>query len=502
MLREFSKRRVIAFFLLDWLGTLGMLFLAAFLRSELGHLPQPLIVLAEQLNISVGWIPQEAGAESTLFPPVFILVALIWPLFFNLFHVYDGRHNPNLRSELFNVFLGICVSTVILAGVLYLTYRETSRVLFLLFFVLDSTLLLSSRIVMWLFRKTKNGERARKGHRVLVVGVGPVGRDAVAQLKEYAWSDIEIVGYVDDDAEKQGQDFEGLPVLGPLTDVSKIVQNHEINAAVIALPLRAHERLIGICRTLQELGVQVNVIPDLFALTFPGASLDGFGGIPVIHLGKRGIYGWTRFFKRLFDVLAASLGVVVLSPFLLLIAVAIKLDSPGPVFFKQTRIGEHGRPFEFLKFRSMRTDVDSEAHKAYVQDLIQQNTSLEEAQANGQKSLKMVEDPRITRVGRLIRKTSIDELPQLFNVLRGDMSLVGPRPPLPYEVEVYKDWHRQRFDAPPGITGWWQVKGRNRVSFDEMIRMDLYYIEHVSIWLDLKILWLTPRAVITGEGAG
>jgi lipopolysaccharide/colanic/teichoic acid biosynthesis glycosyltransferase len=150
----------------------------------------------------------------------------------------------------------------------------------------------------------------------------------------------------------------------------------------------------------------------------------------------------------------------------------------------------------------MRADSDESAHKAHVQRLIELNLSPEELAADGQSSLKMERDPRITRVGAFIRKTSIDELPQLFNVLRGDMSLVGPRPALPYEAELYQEWHKRRFEALPGMTGWWQVKGRNRVSFDEMVRMDLHYIDHTSVWLDLRLLLQTPWAVISGKGAG
>jgi exopolysaccharide biosynthesis polyprenyl glycosylphosphotransferase len=259
---------------------------------------------------------------------------------------------------------------------------------------------------------------------------------------------------------------------------------------------------VGVCGTLQKLAVHVHVIPDLFALSFPSASLEGFGGIPVINLGRPGIVGWRRVFKRMFDAAAASLALLLVSPVLLVVAILIKLDSPGSVIFKQKRIGENGQPFSMLKFRSMRVDADPGVHKAYIKRLIEQNVSPEQLSSSGQRSLKMETDPRITRLGRIIRKTSIDELPQLFNVLRGEMSLVGPRPPLPYEMELYEEWHKRRLEVPPGITGWWQVKGRNRVSFDEMVRMDIYYIEHTSFWFDLKILFLTPQAVFSGKGAG
>ena len=227
--------------------------------------------------------------------------------------------------------------------------------------------------------------------------------------------------------------------------------------------------------------------------------MDGFGGIPVIDLGQASIQGARRLAKRTFDTLAVTIGLILLSPLLLIVAIIIKLDSPGPVFYWQSRVGENGRLFTMLKFRSMKSGNDANEHKQHIARLIKENLSVDTL---GKKSLKLENDPRITRVGKLIRKTSIDELPQLFNVLRGEMSLVGPRPPIPYEVELYQNWHKRRLEAIPGITGIWQIKGRNRVSFDEMVRMDIEYIETQSFWLDMKILFQTPIAVIAGIGAG
>jgi len=505
MLRQFSTKRIIGFFLLDWLGTLAMLYLAVLLRARVGYLPPWLLTLIQRLEIPEGghWVDWTTISPGEIMSPyVFILVALIWPFFLLLFSVYDGQRQQTLKAELLNVFLVICVSTMTFAGGLYFTYRETPRVMVPIFFVLDVALLLGSRVVWWTYRRIQTGRRAGDRRPVIVVGAGEVGRRAVEQLREYAWADLEIIGYVDDDIEKQGQRFAALPVLGPLEQLPYIVKAHHIQDAVVALPLRAHEQLVKTCRMLQAMSVHVHVIPDLFALSFPSAALEGFGGIPVIDLGQPGIHGWQRFSKRAFDALAASIGLLFLSPLLGIVAILIKLDSPGPVFYKQKRIGENGQPFGMIKFRSMCANADPEVHKAYVQRLIKENTNVEDIHQSGQASLKMEHDPRITRVGRIIRKLSIDELPQLLNVLHGEMSLVGPRPPLPYEVELYEEWHKHRLDVPPGITGWWQVKGRNRVSFDEMMRMDLYYVEHRSFWMDLKILLLTPRAALSGRGAG
>ena len=209
-----------------------------------------------------------------------------------------------------------------------------------------------------------------------------------------------------------------------------------------------------------------------------------------------------RAMKRGMDILGSLLLLALFSPVFFAIAVAIKLTSRGPILFRQRRIGEHGTAFTFLKFRSMYVNNDASQHKEYVRKLIAGQAAKQPANGAGEGIFKLTNDPRITPVGNLLRRTSLDELPQFFNVLRGDMSLVGPRPPVPYEVEAYATWHRRRLlEAKPGITGLWQVEGRSRVGFDDMVRLDLRYARHSSPWLDLKILLQTPKAVIAGNGA-
>jgi exopolysaccharide biosynthesis polyprenyl glycosylphosphotransferase len=204
--------------------------------------------------------------------------------------------------------------------------------------------------------------------------------------------------------------------------------------------------------------------------------------------------------KRAMDLLASSLALLFLSWLLFAIVLLIKATSKGPALFRQTRIGEHGKPFTFLKFRSMYVDNDATIHKEYVARLIAGKTD-SPAQATPE-VFKITNDPRVTPIGRILRKTSLDELPQLINVLKGQMSLIGPRPPVPYEFERYDLWHRRRvLEVKPGITGLWQVRGRSRTSFDEMVRLDLHYTRNWSLWLDFKILLDTPRAVFSGDGA-
>jgi lipopolysaccharide/colanic/teichoic acid biosynthesis glycosyltransferase len=220
-------------------------------------------------------------------------------------------------------------------------------------------------------------------------------------------------------------------------------------------------------------------------------------------LNERDVSNWaSRGIKRMMDITGSLVLLVLFSPVFFLIAAAIKLTSRGPVLFRQQRIGEHGTPFTFLKFRSMYANNDSSQHKEYVRQLIAGEADKHPTNGSAEGVFKLTNDPRITRVGGFLRRTSLDELPQFLNVLSGEMSLVGPRPPVPYEVEAYATWHRRRLlEAKPGITGLWQVQGRSRVGFDEMVRLDLRYARQSSPWLDVKILLQTPKAVIAGDGA-
>lgn len=206
--------------------------------------------------------------------------------------------------------------------------------------------------------------------------------------------------------------------------------------------------------------------------------------------------------KRGMDIVGSLLALIVFSPLFLLITIAIKASSSGPVFFRQQRIGRYGEPFVFIKFRSMHRENDIAVHKEWFQKFVSGQAERHPTNGNGHGSYKLTNDPRVTRVGKLLRRTSLDELPQFINVLKGEMSLVGPRPPIPYEVEAYQSWHRGRIlEAKPGITGLWQVNGRSRLAFDDMVRLDLRYARGWSLWLDVKILLLTPKAVVLGEGA-
>lgn len=502
MFGRFSRKRVVGLAVGDWLLTIAALALADQLRSHFGLLPGWFAGALMSLEVPFGGFAAPAYAHTSVQIEVYLLATVIWPGCLGVvFKAYDGRTIVNHATEALHVIAAVAFAFVLLAGILYLSYRSTPRVTMLIFGGLDLVFLVGVRFVLWTRQAVRSRPVAQR-RSVVVVGAGAVGRRVVGELTQLAWSNIRLIGFVDDNPNLQASVVSGLPVLGATGDSERVVAAYGVRDAVIALPLTAHDKLVDVSRRLQALGVQVHVVPDLFALSFPGARMEGFGGIPVISLGLPGLHGSRRSTKAFFDLILASLILVAVSPLFALVAALVRMSSPGPVFFRQRRIGEHGREFLMLKFRSMYVNNDSAAHREHMRKLIVEQHGMDAAKQEGSKSLKMENDPRITRIGRWIRKSSIDELPQLINVLRGEMSLVGPRPALPYEVDLYQDWHKQRFNAIPGITGLWQVRGRNRVSFDEMVRMDVDYIERQSFWLDLEILFRTPAAVLQGAGAG
>lgn len=251
---------------------------------------------------------------------------------------------------------------------------------------------------------------------------------------------------------------------------------------------------------LRQIRVTFHLFPEDWGTEDPGGPVKS-----ILQMDwRRGINGQKAALtaKRLIDIAGSIAGFILFAPFILIIAIGIKLTSKGPVLFRQVRLGQYGRRFTFLKFRSMYVDSDHRLHEEYVHRFIKGLPDAEQSTGNAQKLYKLIGDPRITPIGRILRKTSLDEIPQFLNVILGEMSLVGPRPPLIYEVERYDLWHRRRLLAvKPGITGLWQVEGRSRVKFDDMVRLDIRYAKSWSIWLDLKILLQTPRAVILGLGA-
>lgn len=421
------------------------------------------------------------------------VVFVIWTAVFLALEVYSPARALSYVNDVQAVFIATTISILLFAGVAYLFFRELSRLLFAYFFLLDLLLLSAWRGLLRLFYRWRPELGVGHVRRVLIVGAGPVGREIAQSLQAYPWARLELVGFVDDVVAGTSGET-GQPLLGPLSATAEIVRTRHVDEVIIALPLRAHERLIELVMVLQELSVNIRLVPDVLDLVFIRASIEEFAGLPLIGLREPVIDGLDRLVKRLFDLAVGSLVLIFVSPLMLLTALAIKLDSRGPVFYCAQRVGEGGRLFWMIKFRTM--VVGAEEHET---ELVLEKAN---PQAGPPVFAKRPNDPRVTRVGRLLRRTSVDELPQLVNVLVGEMSLVGPRPELPWLVERYQPWQRKRFAVPQGMTGWWQVTGRsNRSEHDLRVEDDLYYIRNYSLLLDLRILFKTIGSVLRGEGA-
>jgi exopolysaccharide biosynthesis polyprenyl glycosylphosphotransferase len=326
--------------------------------------------------------------------------------------------------------------------------------------------------------------------RTLIVGSGLVADRLADRLDRHTEFGLETVGLVDDDVHMidAGQE---LAKLGSLDDLGKVLADQRIDRVIIAFSRASHQQLLSCIRTCRDNRVSVDVVPRLFELLDGAQALTQIGGLPVFSIGAPPLTKTSRIAKRLLDVVVASAILIVLSPILLLIAIAIKIDSRGPVFFRQVRAGRGDTRFKLIKFRSMYKDAE-ERKRAYEQA----------NEAKDDVMFKIRKDPRITRVGGFLRRSSLDEIPQLFNVLTGEMSLVGPRPLILKEAEAAaKNWQARRLDLRPGITGLWQVSGRSDLPFQEMVRFDYQYVSGWSLARDIEILLATIPVVLSGRGA-
>jgi exopolysaccharide biosynthesis polyprenyl glycosylphosphotransferase len=412
------------------------------------------------------------------------MAAIIWPIVLSLTSTYYTRSytSNRLSTELRSLLLGMGLALLVLAGALYFSYRQVPRRQFFYFGIIDFSLLALARLLAHL--------RRRNGHtpRLLIAGAGRIGEEIGRQLQRHS-DNWHLVGFLDDDPTKRDGQVAGAPVLGSLDSLKETIESEDVDEVIFALPLRAHERLMHLVLDLEKLPVEVSVVPDYFNLAFFRTRMDELLDFPVIRLRASAIEGNARIAKRLLD-LAIALPLFVLCLFLLpLVVLIIRIDSPGPALFKQKRVGENCQPIIVWKLRTMVQGADD-----LLPQVIQETP-------DGQIVHKRPDDPRTTRVGRFLRRFSLDELPQLWNVLKGEMSLVGPRPELPWLVECYEGWQRKRFAVPPGITGWWQISGRSDRPMHLHVEDDLYYILNYSIWFDLRILWRTIGVVISGKGA-
>jgi exopolysaccharide biosynthesis polyprenyl glycosylphosphotransferase len=420
---------------------------------------------------------------------VYLFALLAWGSGLILAGAYDPERVLRWFQEAWLVLVASALALLLMAGALYFSYRDMSRLQFGYAWVLALVLLLGFRGMLRLYHRI--ARRARPGwrSRILIAGAGRLGQNlAELVLGQTRWG-LDLVGFLDDDPARQGERVGQAEVLGTLDDLPHIVESHEVEEIWIALPARAHERLNQLVAMVEKLPVRVKIAPDYYSMALVRARAEIIGGIPLIGLREPVIEGIDRAVKRAFDLVIGSASLLLAGLPMAVIALLIRVDTPGPVLFRQTRVGENGRLFGMLKFRTMVAGAES------MKDQVLVTTD------DGRVIHKQKGDPRVTRVGRFLRRFSLDELPQVFNVLRGEMSLVGPRPEMPWLVDRYESWQRKRFAVPQGLTGWWQVNGRSDKPMHLNTDDDLYYVYNYSLWLDLRILLMTPFAILRGRGA-
>lgn len=460
-----SPNEILLIITLDLLLTEGALYLSQIIR----------------LNVPLG-----QGLPSRLIdlpPLVYVIVAVLWLALFSRLSLYQVWRRP-ISQEILHVTLAVSLACMTLAGVLYLSFRDVSRLQFFYFCGLDLALLITARIVPGFVARTQLG--LYFAGRVLIVGAGKTAQELARQIGQADRPRVQVIGFLDDPTGPIAPD---VALLGGFADIMRVVIEQRVTEVIFALPFQSHARLIELVTELRRLPILISVVPDVLDIAFPRTRVENAYGMPLIRLRDSAIEGGARVTKRLFDMVVASLLLIILSPLLVLITVLIKLDSKGPALIMQERIGENARPFRMLKFRSMVADAEQR-----LPEVVKETDS-------GEIDYKRRDDPRITRVGRFIRRFSLDELPQLLNVLKGEMSLVGPRPELPWLVDRYEFWQWRRFAVPPGMTGWWQIQGRSDRPMHLHVGDDLYYIQNYSLWLDWQILLKTIVVVLKGQGA-
>ena len=338
-------------------------------------------------------------------------------------------------------------------------------------------------------RATIRGEQAR---RVLIVGAGSAGQDLATRILETPELGLKVACFVDDDPRKIGLTLMGRPVVGPVADLLEFAEQFRVQEIFIAINSIEYNRLLEIIDFCRITDLPVTVTANHFRIVRDKIGTSEFTLIDSLTLRPQTMELSHRTIKRLVDIVGSIVALTLLAPLLAVIALAVKLTSEGPVLYRSPVVGKNGKEFTWFKFRTMVVNRSEDLHRDHVEQIIRENSA----------TMKLANDPRITRVGAWLRRYSLDELPQLFNVLRGEMSLIGPRPCLPYEYEHFDQWHRKRFTITPGITGLWQVVGRNRhdVTFNYSIILDLYYIQNQSLWLDVKIVLKTIPIILFGKG--
>jgi exopolysaccharide biosynthesis polyprenyl glycosylphosphotransferase len=430
----------------------------------------------------------ESPATRVDYALITLIATPVWILLFFLYGLYEPRQVLSPVNELKQVFHGVVAGVVLVFLSDSLFNLKLAR-LWVLFAMLGGFVIVGGeRIIV---RKLLHYLRRRGGDvtRTIVLGANHEARTIARTLQREAWLGYKIVGFVDDVAPANHEVASGEVIIGRTGQLKDLVREYHASLVLVAASAFEAPKLNRMFWELQDMDVDLQITSGTVDLMASRMTVQSVAGVPLLYIRRTGMDKMQKTLKRSIDLMGSAVGLLLLSPVLIGIAIWISRDSKGGVFFKQVRVGRDGEPFSVWKFRTM--DPDAEVRKAELEHLSEGPGLL----------FKLEKDPRVTAAGKHLRRYSLDELPQLWNVLRGEMSLVGPRPALPSEVEQYDDWVRNRLKVKPGMTGLWQVSGRTETTFADYVRYDLFYIQNWSLSLDLWVLWRTLRAVLTAEGA-
>ncbi|MEO7540278.1 MAG: sugar transferase [Pyrinomonadaceae bacterium] len=426
-----------------------------------------------------------------------VVYSLVWIVIFQHFNLYKLNLFMAIGEQMIAIIKSLIYGLIGLVIITFLVRRldfVESRGVLVLFVATSFVGTLLFRLLVFRRLFAFASQKKILHRKVLIVGKDRTAKMVAAQIAYDDSHGFDVVGFVNDGLETGERVFKELTNVGRLSDLHALVDRLDIDEIIIAESDVTHNTLLEIIDRAQETSAEVRLVSELYNIIPEKVLLEKYLGVPIVKMPQNYENQLFNVYKRVFDVmvtLAASVFLVV--PFTI-ISLLIKLTSDGPILYHHTRIGKDCTPFQFYKFRTMYVDNDDTVHREFIDEFMRS----ERGDLRGVK--KITNDPRVTAVGRFLRRTSLDELPQLFNVLRGEMSLVGPRPCLPYELEKYQDWHRRRLSVIPGCTGLWQVAGRSAVDFNDMVILDLFYIDNMSPLFDLRIIFRTLPVMLLAKG--
>ncbi len=430
---------------------------------------------------------------------VLMMFTFIVVFFFHYSHLYKINVFLTRAKQTIKILTILGLSAIGIGAISFFIKAESgffvSRLGIAIFFLVLTSLMIFSRLIIFPLLYFKYSKASKVKRNILIIGATKYGRLLAASsiVSNIGW---ELIGFLDDNSKVGERIFQKYKNIGNIKDLEKICDEYKVDKIIICLENVTHEKLLDIILRSRKTGRTVRIASSHFDIIEERLFIEKIDDIPFIGILKQEPSSIDLLIKRIFDICLSVIGMIILLPAICVFGIIIKITSKGPVIFTQIRIGKNGQPFKFYKFRTMYNGSHVDSNR---ESLMKGFIKGEQHDIAGSK--KILDESKVTKIGKFLRKTSIDELPQLYNVIKGDMSLVGPRPCLPYEWEHYEEWHKKRLSVPPGCTGIWQVSGRSYTSFQDMVIMDLYYIYNYSLFLDLQLILKTIPVMINGSGA-